>query len=170
MTRSSSSSRHIQAGLLGLEYTIAAMSPAESSASRRARRASAPLWAYTSKALQPMPSTLSWDFWIGKPGSMKSTLSLPGIRWVQAMNAEKEPATEPVVGMQPSGLMSRSIKALTKRLAAALRGGYPSAAGYWEHIPESRACFSARMPYSFIGRPGEPWSIRMKGMPVFSSR
>ena len=93
-----------------------------------------------------MPSTRSWDFWIGKPGSMNRTLSFPGMRWVQAMNAPKEPATDPVVGMQPSGLMSMSINALMKRDAAFFNSGTPSAGGYWEPTPLSRASFSASTP------------------------
>ena len=40
---------------------------------------------------------------MGKPGSMNSTLSFPGMRCVQAMKAPNEAATEPVVGRQARG-------------------------------------------------------------------
>ena len=117
-----------------------------------------------------MPRTLSCDFWIGKPGSMKRTLSLPGMRCVQAMNEPNDAATEPVVGTQERGDTSTSMKAFMKRDAAFLSSGMPSAAGYCEPMPLSRAAFSASTPYLFMGRPGEPWSILMKGMPVVCSR
>jgi len=116
-----------------------------------------------------MPRILSCDFCIGNPGSMKRTLSLPLMRCVQAMNEANEAATPPVVGMQARGVMSRSRKALTKRDACSLSSATPAAAGYCDTMPLSRAAFSASMPMRFGGSPGEPWSIRMNGMPVFSS-
>ena len=77
---------------------------------------------------------------------MNRTLSFPGMRCVQAMKEPKDPATDPVVGMQPAGSMSMSMKALMKRAAAFLSSGTPSAAGYCEPTPRSRASFSAWTP------------------------
>ena len=77
---------------------------------------------------------------------MKSTLSLPGMRCVQAAKAPNEAWTEPVVGMQPEGAMSMFMKALTKRDAACLSSGTPPAGGYWEPTPLSSARFSASIP------------------------
>ena len=71
-----------------------------------------------------MPKIRSCDFWIGKPGSI-STLSLPGIRCVQAMNEPKEAATEPVVGNQARGDISISMKAFTNREAASFTQAHP---------------------------------------------
>ena len=68
------------------------------------------------------------------------------MRWVQAMKEPKEPATDPVVGTQLRGLISTSIKALTKREAASLSSGTPAAAGYWDPMPLSSARFSASTP------------------------
>ena len=62
------------------------------------------------------------------------------------MNAAKVPSTEPVVGTQPRGSMSTSMKAFTKREAASFSPLNPSAAGYCEQMPESRAFFSASTP------------------------
>ena len=101
---------------------------------------------------------------------MNRILPFPGMRPAQAAKAANEASTEPVVGMQALGLMPMSMNALTKREAACLSSGSPSAGGYCEHIPESSARFSASVPHLFIGRPGEPWSMRTKGIPVLSSR
>ena len=62
------------------------------------------------------------------------------------------------------------MKAFTKRDAASFSSATPAAAGYCDTMPLSRAAFSASMPILFGGRPGEPWSILMNGMPVLSSR
>ena len=103
-----------------------------------------------------MPKMRNWDFWIGKPGSMKSTLFFPGMRCVQAINAPNEAATEPVVGTQARGEMSMSINAFTKREAASLSSGTPAAAGYCAPKPASNALFSASMPTLLAGNPGDP--------------
>ena len=68
------------------------------------------------------------------------------MRCVQAMNDPKEAATEPVVGTQPRGAISTSMKALTNAEAASLSSGTPAAAGYCEPIPLSSARFSASTP------------------------
>ena len=70
------------------------------------------------------------DFWIGNPGSMNNTLSLPGMRCVQAIKAPNEDATDPVVGTQAAGEISMSTNAFTKREAAAFSSATPAAAGY----------------------------------------
>ena len=142
---SSSSSRHIHAGLFGLEYIIAATSPSESISSSFSRRA-APLYSYMSNSFHSAPMTRNWDFCIGKPGSMKSTLSLPGMRWVHAMKDPKDPATLPTVGTQLRAETSTSRNAFTKREASLLSSGIPSAAGYCDPTPLSRAAFSASTP------------------------
>ena len=101
---------------------------------------------------------------------MNKTLFFPGIRWVQAIKAPKEAATEPVVGRHARGEISISIKAFTKREAACFSSATPAAAGYCEPTPLSRAFFSASIPILLAGRPGDPWSIRIKGIPVSPSR
>ena len=100
---------------------------------------------------------------------MNKTLSLPGRHCVQITNEPKEAATDPVVGMQARGEMSRSTKAFTKRDASRFSSGTPSAAGYCEPTPRSSAAFSASTPTRLAGKPGEPWSMRMKGIPVSCS-
>ena len=146
------------------------MSPPAIISSSFSLSGAAPRHEKTSNSFHSIPKTLSCDFWIGNPGSIKRTLSLPGIRWVQAMKAPNEAATEPVVGMQLSGGISILMNALMKSLAAFFNSGTPAAGGYWLPTPSSRAFFSASTPKRFTGSPGEPWSIRMNGIPVFSSR
>ena len=92
------------------------------------------------------------------------------MRCVQPMNAPKDAATEPVVGTQLRGLTSTSMKARMNSEAAFFNSGTPAAGGYWEPTPRSNARFSASTPKWLTGRPGEPWSMRTKGMPVCCSR
>ena len=87
---------------------------------------------------------------------MNRTLSFPGMRWVHAINAPNEAATEPVVGKQARGEISMSIKAFTKRDAASFNSGTPAAAGYCAPSPLSSAAFSASIPIRLAGKPGEP--------------
>jgi len=75
------------------------------------------------------PSIFNCDFWIGNPGSMNNTVSLPGEHWLVTMNEPNDPATDPVVGIQASGVMSTFRKAFTKREVSRLSSGTPSAAG-----------------------------------------
>ena len=77
---------------------------------------------------------------------MNNTLSFPGIRCVQAMNEPNEPATDPVVGTQARGEISRFKKAFTKREASFFNSGTPAAAGYCDPTPLSKAAFSASIP------------------------
>ena len=60
---------------------------------------------------------------------MNNTVSLPGEHWLVTMNEPNDPATDPVVGIQASGVMSTFRKAFTKREVSRLSSGTPSAAG-----------------------------------------
>ena len=155
MIASSCSSRQIHAGLLGLEYIIAAMSPPFSMLSSLALSA-LPLYLNMSNSTQSAPIILNCDFCIGKPGSMNSTLFFPGMRCVHAMKEPNEPATLPVVGTHERSDISMSRNALTKRDASCFSSGIPAAAGYCDPTPRSRAAFSASTPNWLTGKPGEP--------------
>ena len=168
MCSNSLSVKHIHAGLLGLEYMIAAILPfARRLSSFRASLSPRKSWTSNSSVLYP--STLACNGCTENPGLINNMVSLSACRCVLRINDAKVPIIDPTVGTQLSGLTSMPRKALTNREACCLSGVMPAILGYLFATPASRACFWASMPIRDAGSPGEPNSRCTNLRPVILS-